>query len=215
MDGTLDFDTSHVRLSDRPLIVCDVDDVVLHFFAPFLVFLENEGHEFLPRSFRLTGNIITKANSEVLEEKDVHRLIDAFFEAQEQWQTPLDLAIDTLTNFSRDADVVFLTAMPPQFWQQRRRLLDALGLAFPLLASREPKGPIVQSLHADRPLPVAFVDDMAHNLHSVRDHVQGCLLVNLMPDSIVHRMAPAAAADIAKVGDWVAAAPLIQAHIRR
>ncbi|MEF0939124.1 hypothetical protein [Rhizobium sp. BR 362] len=215
MDAPIEFDTSHVRLGDRPLIVCDVDDVVLHFFAPFLLFLDGEGHEFLPRSFRLTGNIVSKVSGAVLEEKEVHRLIDAFFEAQELWQTPLDRVIDTLGSFSKDADIVFLTAMPPQFSVQRRRLLDRLGLAYPLLASLQPKGPIVQALHGKRTLPVAFVDDMAHNLHSVRDHLASCLLINLRPDSIVHRMAPAVAVDIPQANDWAEAAPLIHAHIAR
>ena len=215
MDAPVELDIPHVRLGDRPLIVCDVDDVVLHFFAPFLTFLDSEGHEFLPRSFRLTGNIISKASGAALEETEVHRLIDAFFEAQEQWQTPLDHAIDTLGGFSKNADIVFLTAMPPQFSAQRRRLLDRLGLAYPLLASVQPKGPIVQALHGKRTLPVAFVDDMAHNLHSVREHVASCLLINLRPDSIVHSMAPAVAADIPQANDWAEVAPLIRAHIAR
>ncbi len=213
MDAPLEFDVSHIRLQDRPLIVCDVDDVVLHFFAPFLTFLDGEGHEFLPRSFRLTGNIVSKADGTALEEKGVHRLIDSFFEAQEQWQTPLDLAVDTLGEVSKDADVVFLTAMPPQFWAQRRRLLDRLGLAYPLLASLQPKGPIVQSLHAKRSLPVAFIDDMAHNLHSVSEHVPDCLLINLKPDSVVHRMAPAAPVGIPEANEWSQAATLLRAHI--
>jgi len=215
MDAPLEFDTSHIRLQDRPLIVCDVDDVVLHFFAPFLTFLDGEGHEFLPRSFRLTGNIVSKLNGTAMEEKDVHRLIEAFFEAQEQWQTPFDHVVDTLGDFSKDADIVFLTAMPPQFWAQRRRLLDRLGLAYPLLASLQPKGPIVRSLHAKRTLPVVFVDDMAHNLHSVGEHVPDCLLINLKPDSIVHRMAPAAPAGIYEANEWSQAAPLLRAHIIR
>ncbi|MBB3609118.1 hypothetical protein [Rhizobium sp. BK602] len=215
MDAPIDLDMSHVRLGDRPLIVCDVDDVVLHFFAPFLSFIEAEGHEFLPRSFRLTGNIVSKASGIALEENEVHRLIEAFFQAQEQWQTPLDRVIDTLADFSRDADIAFLTAMPPQFSAQRRRLLDRLGLTYPLLASLQPKGPILRALHGARSLPVAFVDDMAHNLHSVRDHVESCLLINLKPDSVVHRMAPAASADIVQTSDWSEAASLIQAHIAR
>ncbi|MFT4182804.1 MAG: hypothetical protein QM636_12920 [Rhizobium sp.] len=215
MDAPIELDMSHVRLGDRPLIVCDVDDVVLHFFAPFLSFIEAEGHEFLPRSFRLTGNIVSKASGIAVEEKEVQRLIEAFFEAQEQWQTPLDRVIDTLSAFSKDADIAFLTAMPPQFSAQRRRLLDRLGLTYPLLASLQPKGPILRALHGNRSLPVAFVDDMAHNLHSVRDHVESCLLINLKPDSVVHRMAPAAAADIAQTSDWSQAASLIQSHIAR
>ena len=213
MDATLELDTSHIRLGDRPLIVCDVDDVVLHFIAPFQLFLDSEGHQFLPRSFRLTGNIVSKANGATLEEPDVFRLIDAFFDAQEHWQTPFDLVIETLDRLSGNADIVFLTAMPPQFWAQRRRLLDRLGLLYPLLATKQPKGPIVQTLHGTRPLPVAFVDDMAHNLHSVREHVASCFLVNLMPDSEVHRLAPAAAADIPRAGGWSEAEQLIKGHI--
>ena len=215
MDAPFEFDVSHIRLQERPLIVCDVDDVVLHFFAPFLAFIDGEGYEFLPRSFRLTGNIVSKGDGSALEEKDVHRLIEAFFEAQEQWQTPFDRVVNALEDLSKDADIVFLTAMPPQFWAQRRRLLDRLELAYPLLASLQPKGPIVRSLHRQRAMPVAFIDDMAHNLHSVSEHVPECLLINLKPDSIVHRMAPAAAAGIPEANEWSQAAPLIQAHIAR
>ncbi len=215
MDAPFEFDVSHIRLQERPLIVCDVDDVVLHFFAPFLAFIDGEGYEFLPRSFRLTGNIVSKGDGSALEEKDVHRLIEAFFEAQEQWQTPFDCVVNALEDLSKDADIVFLTAMPPQFWAQRRRLLDRLELAYPLLASLQPKGPIVRSLHRQRAMPVAFIDDMAHNLHSVSEHVPECLLINLKPDSIVHRMAPAVAAGIPEANEWSQAAPLIQAHIAR
>ncbi|MGO8176430.1 hypothetical protein ACC764_39695, partial [Rhizobium ruizarguesonis] len=57
-----------------------------------------------------------------------------------------------------------------------RRLLDRMGLLFPLLATEQPKGPIVNALHASRSIPVVFIDDMARNLHSVRDHVTDCLL---------------------------------------
>ena len=103
--------------------------------------------------------------------------------------------------------------MPPQFSAHRRRLLDRTGLTFPLLASEQPKGPIVQALHGGRDLPVVFIDDMARNLHSVKEHVADCLLIHLMPDSPVHRFAPAAAADIARARDWTHATELISQHL--
>ncbi len=208
-------DLQHIRLGDRPLVICDVDDVVLQFIDPFQAFLASEGHEFLPRSFRLHGNIVAKATGQPLEDQQVSRLIEAFFDAQETWQTPFDLAGDSLARLSQQSDVLFLTAMPPKFRAQRRRLLDRLGLAFPLIASEQPKGPIVQALHQDRPLPVAFIDDMAHNLHSVRDNVAECLLVHLMPDSPVHRFAPLPSADVSRADDWAQAADLIHGHIGR
>ncbi|MBX5150123.1 hypothetical protein HJB78_03785 [Rhizobium lentis] len=207
-----EFDVSHIRLGERPLIVCDVDDVVLRFIDPFQLFLQSQGHAFLPRSFKLHGNIVSKADGTEIGDQQVSRLIEEFFEAQELWQTPLDRVVETLDRLSREADVLFLTAMQPRFQEQRRRLLDRMGLLFPLLASEEPKGPIVHALHASRSLPVAFIDDMARNLHSVRDHVPNCLLIHLMPDSPVHRFAPAAADDITRATDWAHAAELIEAH---
>lgn len=212
MTGVTELDISHIRLGERPLIVCDVDDVVLQFIGPFQLFLQSQGLEFLPRSFRLHGNIVSEVDGVEVEEQQVSRLIDAFFEAQEQWQIPLDRVVETLGRLSEMADILFLTAMQPRFQDQRRRLLNRTGLLFPLLASEQPKGPIVHALHASRSLPVVFIDDMARNLHSVRDHVADCLLIHLMPDSPVHRFAPAAADDITRATDWADVAELIEAH---
>ncbi|WP_105401037.1 hypothetical protein [Neorhizobium sp. T7_12] len=207
-------DLSHVRLGDRPLVVCDIDDVVLHFVAPFQDFLRGEGHELLPRSFRLTGNIVSAETRTALEPVQVRRLIEAFFEAQENWQIPTELVVQTLQTLSDDADVVFLTAMPPRYRDHRRRLLDQIGLTFPLIASEEPKGPIVQRLHAGRPLPCVFIDDMARNLHSVRDHVAECLVLHMMPDSPLHLLAPKPDEGIVRATDWTHAAGLIRHHIQ-
>ena len=211
MDEILDL--SHVELRDRPLIVCDVDDVVLHFAAPFQHFLRDEGYELIPRSIKLTGNVVSIANQVEAEASEVKELVRRFFDAQENWQVPLDLVVETLEDLATDADVVFLTAMPPLYRDQRRRLLDRLSMAFPLVASEAPKGPIMHRLHAGRPLPSVFIDDMAHNLQSVRDHVDGCLLLQMMPDSPLHQLAPKPGDGVVRATDWPHAAELIRAHI--
>ncbi|TDK36954.1 hypothetical protein E2F50_08585 [Rhizobium deserti] len=208
-------DLSHVRLSGKPLIVCDIDDVVLQFAAPFQDFLRGQGHELLPRSFRLTGNIVSIDTQIAIEPADVRRLIHAFFEAQETHQTPFDLVVRTLCDLSVDADVVFLTAMPPRFRDRRRRLLDRLELPFPLVASEEAKGPIMQRLRSHASLPCVFIDDMVHNLQSVRDHVPDCLLIHMMPDSPLHLLAPKPGKEVVRARDWQHAAELIHAHIQQ
>ncbi|WP_430256417.1 hypothetical protein [Neorhizobium sp. DAR64872/K0K18] len=206
-------DFSHVQLGDRPLVVCDVDDVVLDFAAPFTEFIKAEGLELLPRSFRLTGNIVSVETQVPIEEADVKRLIGAFFDRQEDWQTPSALSIETLKAIGKAADVIFLTAMPPRYQEQRRRLLDRLDLTFPLVATEEKKGPVMQMIHAARPLPSVFIDDMAHNLHSVRDHVENCLLIHMMPDSPLHQLAPKPDQPIIRATDWPHAAEMIDAYI--
>lgn len=208
-------DLSHISLKDRPLIVCDVDDVVLQFFAPFEHYLKKDGLELLPRSFRLTGNIVTVGTDVAVEDMAVKQLIGSFFEQQEEWQTPFDLALDTLNALGTDADVMFLTAMPPRYSESRRRLLDRLGFDFPLVATEEPKGPVMRRIHGERALPSVFIDDMAHNLHSVRDHVDNCLVLHMMPDSPLHLLAPKPDDGITRALDWAQAGDLIRAHIGR
>lgn len=202
----------HVRLSDRPLVVCDVDDVVLEFLKPFEAYLEARGSKLLHRSYRLHGNIISLETEAALEDSVVSGLIESFFDDQERWQTPFAEAVDTLQHLADEADVVFLTAMPPRFAEARRRLLDQLHLRFPMIATETPKGPVVKALHEDRPLPVAFIDDMAHNLHSVGDHVSACLLIHMMPDSVIHRMAPKPADHVVRAEDWPHAGRLLKRH---
>ncbi|OLP55461.1 hypothetical protein BJF92_23260 [Rhizobium rhizosphaerae] len=212
----VDLDAAHrdpIALGDRPLVVLDVDDVVLQFLAPFEAFLTSLGHRLVPRSFRLHGNILSSATEEALPDETVSQLILDFFEAQERWQTPFAEAVEALEALSRRADIVFLTAMPPVYALKRRRLLDRLGLCFPLIATESPKGPVVASLHGGRPLPVAFVDDMVYNLSSVASHVPDCLLLHMRPESPMHRHAPETPDPALRARDWREAQRILEAHV--
>ncbi|MBF2716438.1 hypothetical protein [Agrobacterium vitis] len=207
-------DFNHVRLADRPLLISDVDDVVLEFLVPFEAYLDSLGHRLLPKSFRLHGNIVSAKDQLALEDQIVTDLLLTFFEKQEEWQTPFGDAVAVLQRIGKIADIVFLTAMPPAFTAQRRRLLDRLGLDFPLLATESPKGPVVKALHGDRPLPFAFMDDMAHNLHSVGEHAPDCLLVQIGPQSEIHRHAPPPGPHVLRAGDWHDASERVLRHFQ-
>ncbi|MFD1743866.1 hypothetical protein ACFSE1_00155 [Rhizobium helianthi] len=195
-------DLEHVRLTQRPLLVCDVDDVVLEFLLPFEGYLTSLGHRLVQRSYRLHGNILSTLDDRPLADDVVSQLILDFFAAQETWQTPFGDAVHTLKRLGEQADIVFLTAMPPRFTEIRRRLLDSLDLTFPLLATERPKGPVIRSMHGDRQLPVAFIDDMVHNHHSVAEHVPECLLVHLMPQTEMHKHAPKPGPNVLQASDW-------------
>ncbi|MVA26392.1 hypothetical protein V6582_03470 [Agrobacterium vitis] len=207
-------DFNHVRLADRPLLISDVDDVVLEFLVPFEAYLDSLGHRLLPKSFRLHGNIVSAKDQLALEDQIVTNLLLTFFEKQEEWQTPFGDAVAVLQRIGKIADIVFLTAMPPAFTAQRRRLLDRLGLDFPLLATESPKGPVVKALHRDRPLPFAFMDDMAHNLHSVGEHAPDCLLVQIGPQSEIHRHAPPPGPHVLRADDWHDASERVLRHFQ-
>ncbi|MFB2552287.1 hypothetical protein [Ensifer soli] len=210
MSEELCFD--HIRLSDRPLLVCDIDEVVLEFLTPFENFLGARGLQLLPRSFRLHGNILPVAGGEPAGKDEVDRLLEGFFCEQEQWQGPAACAVETLAALSREADLVFLTAMPPRHALARRRLLDRFGLDYPLLATEDAKGPVVRRLHAGRPLPVAFLDDIDRNLLSVFDHVPDCLLIRIMAHEGFRKLAPAPGRGVLVAEDWPSAAGHIRQH---
>ncbi|MGF6172022.1 hypothetical protein ABIE33_000296 [Ensifer sp. 4252] len=204
-----------IRLGDRPLVVSDIDEVVLEFLSPFRAFLESRDHVLLPRSFRLTGNIIHRATEHTASEADVKELLETFYATQDRWQTPAVGVVETLRDLSTQADIVFLTAMPPRHAAARRALLNRLDLPYPLLASEDPKGPIVKRLHAGRALPVVFIDDLARNLQSVQAHAPTCLLINLMANAEFRALAPAPDTCVHIAADWVDAANAIRAHFQR
>ncbi|QRM55031.1 hypothetical protein [Sinorhizobium sp. BG8] len=202
----------HIRLGDRPLVVCDVDEVVLEFLTPFREFLNSRGHDLLPRSFRLHGNIVGLIDGTITDNAVISALQEDFFADQEAWQRPALQAVETLTMLGKDADVVFLTAMPPRHEATRRRLLDRVGLTFPMVATEEEKGPVVRALHRQRSLPAVFIDDISRNLESVRAHAPDTLLLHLMANAEFRAMAPALGDGVVSATDWTHAASLIRAH---
>lgn len=193
----------------RPLLVLDVDDVLLHFVRPFPRFLRKAGYDLRLDSFQLAGNISEAASGRVIERDEVSALVGAFFEAQAEWQTLTDGAAEALAGFAPRAEIVLLTAMPHRHRGMRRAHLDTLGLAYPLLTTEMAKGPAIARLRGAGERPVAFVDDMPHNLASAREHVAGIHLFHLMAETSLRAMLPPADPAVTVVDDWAQARPLI------
>ncbi|AZN99625.1 hypothetical protein EJ066_22260 [Mesorhizobium sp. M9A.F.Ca.ET.002.03.1.2] len=194
---------------DRPLLVLDVDDVVLEFIRPFPHFLQARGFGLTFASFRLTGNIAEQASGRLVEQAEVTALLDEFFDAQADWQSITDGAADALATLGERAEIVMLTAMPHKHRAVRRAHLDALGLTYPLLTTEMAKGPAVAKLRGIKSRPIAFVDDQPNNLVSARNSVADAHLFHLMADNSLRAFLPPMPDDIAVVEDWREAAPKI------
>jgi hypothetical protein len=191
----------------RPLLVLDVDDVVLDFISPFPRFLDTEGFELRLGSFRLNGNIFHRESGAEADEVQVGQLIDAFFGAQDEWQTLTEGAAEALATFAGRVEIVLLTAMPHRHRDTRRLHLDALGLAYPLLTTEMAKGPAVRALRGRSGRPVAFVDDQPRNLVSARESVADSHLFHLMADNSLRALIPPPPEGIVIVDDWRYAQP--------
>jgi hypothetical protein len=71
------------------------------------------------------------------------------------------------------------------------------------------KGPAIARLRGAAARPVAFVDDMPHNLASAREHVPDIHLFHLMAEASMRAMLPPAEPTVTVVDDWTQARPLI------
>lgn len=195
--------------SELPLLVLDVDDVVLEFIRPFPVYLRERGFELKFDSFSLNGNIADLASGERVDKEQVSRLVDDFFDVQHDWQELAESAADTIALLASSVEVVLLTAMPHRHRARRRALLDRLDLPYPLVTTERAKGPAIKLLRGAHPRPVAFVDDMYHNLLSARDTVAGVHLFHLMADNSVRALLPPVPEGITRVEHWRDAGPKI------
>lgn len=194
---------------DRPLLVLDVDDVLLEFIRPFPRYLTAQGHELRLDSFRLHGNIIDLVTGEPAEAGRVAELVDAFFDAQSEWQSVTEGAAEAMAHFGDRIEIVLLTQMPHRHRATRRAHLDVLGLRYPLLTTEMAKGPAILRLRGATMRPVAFVDDQPRNLVSALESVPEAHLFHLMADTSIRDMLPKPPEGIHVVDDWREATPLI------
>ncbi|TCU36681.1 hypothetical protein EV129_107249 [Rhizobium azibense] len=164
--------------SATPLIVCEVDAFVLQSIDPFQRFLLSEGHELLPRSFHLHGNIVSK-DGVALDLIHVRRPVEIFFERQEEWRYPF-LAAKAPGRFSATVDIVLLTAMPPVYADQRLRL--GRPLQPPLPAAWHLSGERAGRFHRRHGGQSSFGARSCCN----------CFVLQPMPVFDRHRFAPAA-----------------------
>jgi hypothetical protein len=198
---------------DSPLLVLDVDDVVLDFIGAFRSYLRSEGYELNLASFRLHGNIRRLADGTSVSDPEVSALIDAFFGRQAEWQTPMEGVADALAAIGERASIALLTSMPHRHRPTRRAHLDRLQLPYPLLTTETPKGPAIAMLRGASKKPVAFVDDIPRNLLSVQEAVPDAHLFHLMASDHMRSLLPPLSAGITAVATWDEALPKIIAAL--
>ncbi len=198
---------------NRPLLVLDVDDVLLEFVRPFPRFLEKRGYHLALESFRLFGNVTEKSSGRTLEPDEVTILIDDFFGEQAHWQAVTEGAAEALAHFGDRAEIILLTMMPHRHRDARRLHLEALGMNYPLLTTEMAKGPAIKRLRGETNRPVVFVDDQPRNLASAQEHVPDTHLIHLMADNSLRKMLPEPPNGTYVVEDWKEATPIIAAAL--
>ena len=163
----------------RPLIVSDIDEVILNFVQPFKDYLDHCGFVLRTETYQLTGNVFPKGSDIPTAGPEVFKMLSHFFETQHEWQDLVAGALPALDRLSEHFDIVLLTAMPHAHRNERIAFMRDIGVSFPILTVESDKGHSVAHLAYGRP-GVVFIDDLAHNHESVATHAPGTHLFQYM-----------------------------------
>lgn len=171
-----------LAFNGRPLVICDVDEVVLHFTRDFEAYIAAHDLWLDPASFALSGNVKHRQDHRPAHDDLVIDLVSGFFADRTLHQQPIDGAIDALLHLSAMADVVMLTNLPHSAGEHRRANLAGHGLPFPVVTNSGPKGPAIAELSRRSGQTAVFIDDSPSFIASAYDHAPHVHLVHFLHD---------------------------------
>ena len=192
----------------RPLVICDVDEVIVHFTRDFEHYIAAEDLWLDAASFALSGNIKSRITNEPAPDHRVADLVNRFFDERTRHMQPIDGAVDSLLSFARTADVVLLTNLPHSAGDHRRANLAGHGLDFPVVTNSGPKGPAIREIvtRAGKP-DCVFIDDSPGFIASAYEHAPDIHLVHFLHDErFARHIAPLDFVSL-RTGSWDEARP--------
>ncbi len=200
---------------NRPLIITDCDEVLLHMIVPFRQWLdETHAVHFDVRGQEFTDALRHKDSNVPLERDLVWALLIEFFDTQMAQQKPIAGAIAALANLSRIADIVVLTNIGERHHQARIDQLGAHGLTHPVYWNQGGKGRPLAAIVAERQPSVAlFIDDLGEHHASVARHAPNVWRLHMIGEPEVAGGVPAASAAHARIDDWTQAEGWIAARL--
>lgn len=156
----------------RPLLITDCDEVLLHMVVPFSEWLDEAHHiHFDLDKGEFVDALRCKQTGRVIPGVEVWPLLQGFFKTEMNRQAAIDGAVEAVNAIARHADVVVLTNLTDDFNAARAEQLRAVGIDAPVVTNQGGKGePLARILADYAPSVAVFVDDLAHQHHSVADH---------------------------------------------
>jgi hypothetical protein len=166
----------------RPLVICDVDDVVVHFLRGFDAVLADRDHVLEATSFSLNGNVYHRNTRAEMPAYQVSALVDEYFDTKTATMDVIDGAVEGLLQLSEHASVVMLTNLPHRVRDQRIQNLQGHGLPFPVITNSGPKGPAIKELASRTTGPSVFIDDSPNFVTSAHEWAPEVKIVHFLHD---------------------------------
>ncbi|MDE2446167.1 MAG: hypothetical protein KGO94_08305 [Alphaproteobacteria bacterium] len=175
---------------DKPLIICDVDEVIVHFIQDFENFIAPQGFHMEPGDPSKPYIVREIKSGKQINTPKIIELIDTFFATRTRDMKPIKGAVEGLQRFTRHANIVMLTNLPHFAGDDRRANLAALGLDFPVITNSGPKGPALSNIAKRVAGPVVFIDDSQSFIQSAYDHAPHIHLVHFLHDERYSKFVP-------------------------
>jgi len=196
----------------RPLVIVDADEVLLRFVDGFDRFLGERGLYLDLGTYRLHGNVKRRDDNTAVLDVEVTALLEEFRRDLDALEA-VEGACEALTRLAAHADVVVLSNISPLQARARRRNLDKLGLAFPLVCNSGPKGSAAQALCSKAGRPIFFIDDIPQHLVSVQEAIPDALLIHLVGDARLKPILPHCPQAHLRADSWADAAQFMHGQL--
>lgn len=172
---------------NRPLIISDCDEVILHMVTHFKDWLEtSEGINFNLEGHDFAHALRWQDSGKLLEPADIWKKLGGFFDTQMDRQLPIAGAVDALNALNEHADVVVLTNLVDFRREKRAEQLAAHGLHAKVYTNQGPKGPALQKIVAEfAPSRAIFIDDLAQHHLSVKEIAPDVVRLHLCGEPMI------------------------------
>ncbi len=203
---------------NKPLIVCDCDEVLLHMVRHFSDWLDIEhGIHFELKGNAFLQSMTRPGDPAPLTNEDVWSLIGGFFDTQMDSQLPIAGAQQAVASMQDVADFVILTNLTDERNQARRAQLGKLGIDVPVFTNQGPKGGTLKAIAEHRGASrVIFIDDIASHHSSALDHMPGSFRLQFCGEPAISAHIPCALQAghaHARIDNWDEALPWVLAAI--
>ena len=159
--------TSYKVFKNKPLVVCDADEVIFDFMNSFEEYLHTKSLYFNWKSYALEGNILNHKN-EPLNRNQITNIINNFFMSETERMHLVNGAANGLYQLSKYYNIIILSNIPFKFYGKRKKALKKYKINFPFFANTGPKGKALKFISDIHKGEIWFIDDSPYQIKSVK-----------------------------------------------
>ena len=192
---------------NRPLLITDCDEVLLHMVSHFAEWLDEERDVlFRPEDGDMAGALKRKATGETVPSEEVWPLLTDFFRTEMHRQTLVPGAAEALGTIGEVADIVVLTNLGDEAHPWRVEQLARHGIHHEVVCNRGGKGePLKRLIERHSASQSVFVDDLAVHHASVAKHSPDTFRLHMVAEPSLAAVTEPAAHAHARIDDWPSA----------